>query len=94
MGIFHVCCRCSIGGLPAVTVCGRRREAADHIAAYVVGLLADVERKNGWQLAEQSGCAHSRGIQRVLDWYVWDAVRDEVRTQVVATLGTTERWIS
>jgi SRSO17 transposase len=67
----------------------RRREAGDHAAAYVRGLLADVERKNGWQLAEQAGYAHPRGIQRVLDRYVWDAdaVRDELREQVVTTLS-------
>lgn len=52
---------------------GRRREAGDHLAAYVRGLLAEVERKNGWQLAEQAGYGHPRGMQRVLDRYVWDA---------------------
>lgn len=68
----------------------RRSAAADHAADYVRGLLADVERKNGWQLAEQAGYSHPRGIQRVLDRYVWDAdaVRDEVREQVVTMLGT------
>ncbi len=67
----------------------RRVEAADHVADYLRGLLADVERKNGWQLAEQAGYAHPRGIQRVLDRYAWDAntVRDELREHVVATLG-------
>ncbi len=67
----------------------RRVEAADHVADYLRGLLADVERKNGWQLAEQAGYAHPRGIQRVLDRYAWDAntVCDELREHVVATLG-------
>jgi len=70
----------------------RRPEAADHVADYLRGLLADVERKNGWQLAEQAGYAHPRGIQRVLDRYVWDAdaVRDELRDQVVTTLGAAD----
>lgn len=68
---------------------GRRRAAGDHLAAYVRGLLAEVERKNGWQLAEQAGYAHPRGMQRVLDRYVWDAdaVRDDLREQVLTTLG-------
>lgn len=68
---------------------GRRREAGDHLAAYVRGLLAEVERKNGWQLAEQAGYGHPRGMQRVLDRYVWDAdaVRDDLREQVLTTLG-------
>jgi SRSO17 transposase len=67
----------------------RRVEAADHVADYLRGLLAEVERKNGWQLAEQAGYAHPRGIQRVLDRYAWDAdaVRDDLREHVVATLG-------
>jgi SRSO17 transposase len=72
-------------------VCGhfRRREAAQHAADYLRGLLADFERKNGWQLAEHAGYAHPRGIQRVLDRYAWDAdaVRDDLRDHVVATLG-------
>ena len=59
----------------------RRPEAHTHAADYLRGLLAEVERKNGWQLAEQVGYAHPRGIQRVLDRYVWDAdaVRDDLR---------------
>lgn len=67
----------------------RRREAARHAADYVRGLLADLDRKNGWQLAEHAGYAHPRGMQRVLDRYVWDAeaVRDELRAYVVAELG-------
>ncbi len=67
----------------------RRPEAARHAADYPRGLLADVERKNGWQLAEHAGYAHPRGIQRVLDRYVWDAdaVRDALRTYVAVALG-------
>jgi SRSO17 transposase len=67
----------------------RRREARQHAADYLRGLLADVERKNGWQLAECVGYAHPRGIQRVLDRYGWDAaaVRDDLRRWVVAELG-------
>ncbi len=45
----------------------RRAEAAGHAADYLRGRLADVERKNGWQLAERAGYEHPRGIQRVLD---------------------------
>ena len=58
-----------------------RPEAHRHAADYLRGLLAEVERKNGWQLAERVGYTHPRGIQRVLDRYVWDAdaVRDDLR---------------
>jgi SRSO17 transposase len=55
----------------------------------VRGLLSDVERKNGWQLAEHGGYSHPRTIQRVLDRSRWDAdaVRDDLRAYVVEHLG-------
>ena len=67
----------------------RRPEARAHAADYLRGLLAEVERKNGWHLAERVGYEHPRGIQRVLDRYAWDAeaVRDDLRAYVVAELG-------
>jgi SRSO17 transposase len=66
-----------------------RPEAATHAADYLRGLVAAVERKNGWQLAEAAGYAHPRGIQRVLDRYAWDAdaVRDDLRAYVVDAFG-------
>jgi SRSO17 transposase len=67
----------------------QRTEAHQHASDYLRGLLADVERKNGWQLAEQAGYDHPRGIQRVLDRYAWDAdaVRDDLRRFVIAELS-------
>jgi SRSO17 transposase len=67
----------------------RRPEAAEHAADYLRGLVAEVERKNGWQLAEEAGYSHPRGMQRVLDRYAWDAdaVREDLRAYVVAGLG-------
>ena len=67
----------------------RQPEAADHAADYLRGLLAEVERKNGWQLAERAGYEHPRGIQRVLDRYAWDAdgVRDDLRAYVLPALA-------
>jgi SRSO17 transposase len=66
-----------------------RAAAHRHAVAYVGGLLGEVERKNGWQLAEYGGYEHPRTIQRVLDRSVWDAdaVRDDLREQVVEELG-------
>jgi len=60
-----------------------------HAVAYVAGLLGEVERKNGWQLAEHGGYEHPRTIQRVLDRSVWDAdaVQEDLREQVVGELG-------
>ncbi len=51
----------------------RRPEAARHAGDDLRGLLADVDRKNGWQLAEHAGYAHPRGMQRVPDRAVWAA---------------------
>jgi SRSO17 transposase len=67
----------------------RRAEAAGHATDYLRGLLADVERKNGWQLAERAGYEHPRGIQRVLDRYAWDAdaVRDDLLRWTIAEVG-------
>ena len=56
------------------------------ILDYLKGLLSPVERKNGWQLAEQAGDATPYGV---LSTYIWDAdlVRDDLRDYVVEHLG-------
>jgi SRSO17 transposase len=70
----------------------RRREVRDRVMAYLAGLLATVERKNGWQLAEQLGERGPRGVQRVLSGSQWDAdaVRDDLRDYVTAHLGAAD----
>jgi SRSO17 transposase len=70
----------------------RRQQAHRHAVDYLRGLISDVERKNGWQLAEHAGYPHPRGIQRVLDRYSWDhqAVREDLRQYVVTELGDPE----
>ena len=57
--------------------------------AYVLGLLSHAERKNGWTLAEFAGDLSPDGMQRLLNFYAWDAgaVRDAVRRYVVKNLG-------
>ena len=58
-------------------------------AEYVSGLVAGLERKNGWTLAEQAGEVSPDGMQRLLrraDWDV-DGVRDDVRDYVIEHLG-------
>ena len=69
--------------------CFARASAHRHAVAHLRGLLSEAERKNGWQLAERTGYAHPRSIQRVLDRSVWDAevARDGLRAYVVETLG-------
>src|SRR5829696_1291757 len=56
---------------------------------YLKGLLSPVERKNGWQLADQAGEATPDGMQRLLATADWDveAVRDDLRAYVVEHLG-------
>jgi SRSO17 transposase len=56
---------------------------------FVQGILSTLERKNGWQLAEQAREATPYGMQRLLSQAVWDAdgVRDDLRAFVLHHLG-------
>jgi SRSO17 transposase len=73
-------------------VAGRfgRVEPRRQARAYLMGLLAPVERKNGWQLAEAAGDASPDRMQRLLNNARWDSrqVRDDLRDYVVEQLGT------
>ena len=53
------------------------------------GLLGNVGRKNGWQLAEQAGERTPDGLQRLLSTADWDPdlVRDDLRAYMVEYLG-------
>jgi SRSO17 transposase len=66
-----------------------RPEVRRRAAAFVRGLLGDVERKNGWQLAEHAGETTPDGMQRLLTTTRWDAdaLRDDMRGYVVEQLG-------
>ena len=70
----------------------RRTEPRRRALDYLRGLLSSVERKNGWQLAEQVGDATPYGVQRLLSTYVWDAdlVRDDLRSYVVEHLADSD----
>lgn len=70
----------------------RRAEPRQRVLNYVQGLLSSVERKNGWQLAEQAGEVTPDGMQRLLNGSRWDAegVRDELRRYAVEALGSEE----
>jgi DDE superfamily endonuclease len=66
-----------------------RAEPRARVLAYLRGLLGQLERKNGWTLAEAAGEISPDGMQRLLrtaDWNA-DAVRDELRGYVVERLG-------
>ena len=69
-----------------------RVEPRRRARAYLQGLLAPVERKNGWQLAEAAGDATPDGVQEFLSRVRWDAeaVRDDLRAYVVEHLGDPE----
>lgn len=66
-----------------------RSEPRQRVRAYLAGLLSPIERKNGWQLAEQAGATTPTGMQRVLSGAHWDAdaVRDDLRAYVVEHLA-------
>jgi SRSO17 transposase len=66
-----------------------RSEPRQRAAAYLRGLLAGVERKNGWQLAEHAGEATPDGMQRLLSSARWDPdeLRDDLREYVLERLG-------
>jgi SRSO17 transposase len=68
-----------------------RSEPRERARRYVGGLVAGLERKNGWTLAEHAGEVSPDGMQRLLrraDWNI-DGVRDDIRTYVVDRLGHT-----
>jgi SRSO17 transposase len=56
------------------------------------GLLGETERKIGWTLAEPAGNAGPQGMQRLLNFYSWDAdaLRDDIRDAVVEVIGDRE----
>ena len=66
-----------------------RSEPRERVLGYVRGLLAPLERKNSWTLAEEAGESIPDGMQRLLMSADWDAddVRDDVRDYVVEHLG-------
>jgi SRSO17 transposase len=69
-----------------------RAEPRRRALTYVQGLLSPVERKNGWQLAEEAGDQTPYATQHLLGRAVWSAeeVRDDLQTYVVKHLGDPE----
>jgi SRSO17 transposase len=66
-----------------------RAEVRSRVGRYLRGLLASVDRKNGWQMAEELGDLNAHGVQRLLAEADWDeeAVRDDLRAYVIEHLG-------
>ena len=67
----------------------RRAEPRRRVGAYLRGLLAGLERKNGWTMAEHAGAVSPDGMQRLLRTAGWDidGVRDDLRGYVLEKLG-------
>ncbi|MDT7704198.1 MAG: hypothetical protein QOJ30_6523 [Pseudonocardiales bacterium] len=72
-----------------------RSEPRARAGTYVRGLLAGLERKNGWTLAEHAGALSPDGMQRLLRTADWDVegVRDDVRGYVLDELGDTSSGV-
>jgi len=69
-----------------------RPEPRRRALRYLQGVMSEIPRKNGWQLAEHAREATPYGMQRLLSAAVWDAdlVRDDLRDYVYEHLGTLE----
>ncbi|WP_442943408.1 IS701 family transposase [Nocardia sp. NBC_00565] len=66
-----------------------RTEPRRWARAYLTGLLAPVERKNSWQLADAAGVVEPDGLQHFLNRSRWSAddLRDHVRSYVAESLA-------
>jgi len=66
-----------------------RSEPRKRAIRYIQGLMSDIARKNGWQLAEYAGEATPDGMQRLLSTATWDGdgVRDDLREYVMEKIG-------
>jgi len=66
-----------------------RPEPRRRALAYLQGVMSEISRKNGWQLAEHAREATPYGMPRLLSAAVWDAglVREDLRDYVCQHLG-------
>ena len=69
-----------------------RVETRRRVRAFVLGLLADLPRKNCWTIAEHAGDRDPHGMQHLLARASWDTdgVRGDLRDYVVGALGDTD----
>jgi SRSO17 transposase len=67
-----------------------RRDLHAHCKSYLRGLISRVERKNGWQLAEELGEQTPTNLQHFIARSKWDAedVRDDLRQYAAQHLGS------
>lgn len=69
--------------------CFARSETREGVKAYLRGLLSPIERKNGWQLAEEAGLSTPYNMQYLINRAIWesDEVRDVLQAYVREMLG-------
>jgi DDE superfamily endonuclease len=69
-----------------------RVETRQRTRGFVLGLLADLPRKNCWTIAEHAGDRDPHGMQHLLNRASWDTdgVRDDLRDYVTTGLGDTD----
>ena len=67
----------------------RRYEPLRHAGALMLGMVAGLDRKNCWTIAEDRGDATPDGLQHLLARASWDAdaVREDLRDYVVDAFG-------
>jgi SRSO17 transposase len=66
-----------------------RYEPLRHAGALMAGMVAGLDRKNCWTIAEHRGDATPDGLQHLLSRAKWDAesVRDDLRDYVIDAFG-------
>ena len=66
-----------------------RRDLRAHSESYLRGLISRVERKNGWQLAEELGEQTPTNLQHFIERSQWNSgeVRDDLQEYVIQHLG-------
>ncbi|WP_425573579.1 IS701 family transposase, partial [Nocardiopsis rhodophaea] len=72
-----------------------RVESRRQAASYLRGLLSELERKNGWTLAEMIGEHGPQRLQRLLNFYAWDTdgLRDDIRDLAAQALGDADHGV-
>jgi SRSO17 transposase len=69
-----------------------RVETRRRARRFLIGLLADLPRKNCWSIAEHAGDTDPHGMQYLLGRAVWDTdgIRDDLRDYVTTGLGDSD----
>lgn len=75
--------------MTAIGRCFKRAEPRLHAQQYIQGLLSDLERKNGWQVAEAVGDTTPYGKQHLLGRAKWsaDQMKPVIWERLQNTLG-------